>query len=119
VVFDDAERDLLLAALYRLRIKHVGDDEKGAQIEALVVKLGGARTRRCSARTVTPMVRHPYPSTQPTTLTKGDCPLRSGKTVRVTWAETDAGQPSGAVDLYQLNTYRSADDNLAGLTSRM
>ena len=30
------ERDLLLAALFELRITHAEDDEKGAQIEALV-----------------------------------------------------------------------------------
>jgi hypothetical protein len=37
----DDERDLLLAGLFELRITHAEDDEKGAQIEALVVKLGG------------------------------------------------------------------------------
>jgi hypothetical protein len=37
----DEERDLLLAALFELRITHADDDEKAAQIEALVLKLGG------------------------------------------------------------------------------
>jgi hypothetical protein len=36
-----AERDMLLAALFELRITHCEDDVKAAQIEALVVKLGG------------------------------------------------------------------------------
>jgi hypothetical protein len=35
------ERDLLLAALFHLRIDHAEDNEKGAEIEALVAKLGG------------------------------------------------------------------------------
>lgn len=35
------ERDLLLAALFELRIRHAEDDAKGAQTEALAVKLGG------------------------------------------------------------------------------
>jgi hypothetical protein len=41
VAFNDAERDLLLAALFELWITHAEDTEKAAQIEALVVKLGG------------------------------------------------------------------------------
>jgi hypothetical protein len=35
------ERDLLLAGLFELRIAHADDVEQGAEIEALVVKLGG------------------------------------------------------------------------------
>ncbi len=35
------ERDLLLVGLFELRITHAEDGEKGAQIQALVVKLGG------------------------------------------------------------------------------
>jgi hypothetical protein len=38
---NDDERALLLAGLFELRITHAEDDEKGAQIRALVVKLGG------------------------------------------------------------------------------
>ena len=37
------KRDLVLAALFHRRIDHAKDAEKGAQIEALVVKLGGDR----------------------------------------------------------------------------
>ena len=36
---DAGERDLLLAALFHLRIDHAEDDAKGAEIEALVAKL--------------------------------------------------------------------------------
>ena len=39
--FSDGERDLLLAALFELRIAHADDGAKTAQIEALVLKLGG------------------------------------------------------------------------------
>jgi hypothetical protein len=35
------ERDMLLAALFELRITHAEDAKKAVQIEALVVKLGG------------------------------------------------------------------------------
>jgi hypothetical protein len=35
------ERDMLLAALFALRVSHAEDAQKAAQIEALVVKLGG------------------------------------------------------------------------------
>ena len=38
---DAEERDLLPTALFQLRIDCAEDDEKGVQIEALVVKLGG------------------------------------------------------------------------------
>ena len=44
---DAGERDLLLAALFHLRIDHAEDDAKGAQIEALVVK--STIQRRCSS----------------------------------------------------------------------
>ena len=36
-----AERDLLLAALFELRLAHEENTEERARIEALVVKLGG------------------------------------------------------------------------------
>jgi hypothetical protein len=38
---DAEECDLLLTAVFHLRIDHAEDIEKGARIEALVVKLGG------------------------------------------------------------------------------
>ena len=41
MMFTDAERDLLLAALFELRTTHAEDNAKVAEIEALVVKLGG------------------------------------------------------------------------------
>jgi hypothetical protein len=37
----DADRDLVLTALYELRIAHAEDSDRGARIEALVVKLDG------------------------------------------------------------------------------
>ena len=40
-LLDAEERELLLAALFHLGIDHAEDVEKGTQIEALVVKLGG------------------------------------------------------------------------------
>jgi hypothetical protein len=39
--FNNAERDVLLAALFALRIAQAENSEKAAQIEALAVKLGG------------------------------------------------------------------------------
>jgi hypothetical protein len=44
VDFTDHERDLLLAGLFELRITHAEDEEKGAQIEELVRRLGGGAT---------------------------------------------------------------------------
>ena len=41
VEFTDDQRDLLLAGLFELRITHAEDQDKGAQVEALVVLLGG------------------------------------------------------------------------------
>lgn len=37
----DEELDLVLAGLFELMITYVEDDEKRAQVKALVVKLGG------------------------------------------------------------------------------
>jgi len=39
--FSDDERNVLLAALFELRIAHADDEEKSAQIHALARKLGG------------------------------------------------------------------------------
>jgi hypothetical protein len=71
--FSDDERDMLLAALFELRITHAEDDEKGTQIKGLVEKLGGDYdTHHASRHTHRRTPRHQYPSIRLTRPTKAD-----------------------------------------------